>query len=177
LLATAPPAQIRLALARIRLHFPGAQFVVYLRDSLREELERELLGFEVRSDHTRGRLLKLARTLRGERFDQVFVIFGGGTDHWKLKALAFAAGGRVLTAFNENGDFFDWNRKNLDAVRQHLKWRLTASNRHDLSLPALDPVVRALARIYSCTLGPLLGLIYLAGKVTYLEVTRARARQ
>jgi hypothetical protein len=104
------------------------------------------------------------------------VIFAGGTDHWKLKMLAFAAGGRVLTAFNENGDFFDWNRSNLDAVRQHLKWRLRAADHADLGLPALDPAVKALARIYSCTLGPMLGLIYLAGKVTYLEVTRARAR-
>jgi hypothetical protein len=177
LLASASVDLIRVAVAQIRRHFPDAKWVVYLRDSVRSELEPELAGFELRSDRTRGRLISFARTLRGERFDQVFVIFGGGTDHWKLKMLAFVAGGRVLTTFNENGDFFEWNRKNHVAIRQHLKWRLTTrGERPELHLPAIDPALQLLKRVYSWTLGPLLGSIYLVGKLTYLEVTRARTR-
>lgn len=174
LLATAPVPVIRLAVAQIRRHFAGARIVVYLRDALRSELEPELGDFELRSDRTRGRLLQLVRSLRAECFDHVFVIFPGGPDHWKLKLVSFLAGGKRLTVFNESGDFFDWDRQNLGTIRQHLQWRLRAYGGPEPTIPALDPALAVLTKIYSCTLGPLLGLIYLTGHVMYLEVRRAR---
>ena len=138
------------------------------------EIEPELKGFEIRSDRTRGRLTQLVRSLRREGYDRVFVIFPGGPDHWKLKLVSFLAGGKKLTVFNESGDFFDWDRQNLGTIRQHLKCRLRTYGGPEPSIPALDPALKAATKIYACTLGPLLGLIYLTGHVMYLEVKRAR---
>ncbi|MFO0985212.1 MAG: hypothetical protein U1E76_26365 [Planctomycetota bacterium] len=150
-LATASVPTIKLALAQVRKHFGAAQVIVYLRDSFRAELEPHLQGFEVRSDRIRGRWLKMIRALRSERFDLAFVIFAGGSDHWKMKLVAFLTGARSLFVCNESGDFFEWNRSaNLPTIRQHLAWRLTAREAEPAgSLPWAEPLLRLVKRLYS----------------------------
>ncbi|MEW6746552.1 MAG: hypothetical protein AB1486_27755 [Planctomycetota bacterium] len=174
--ATASPEVIRPVLRAARMFFGEDGFVVYLRDSFRPDLEEDLRGLVVRSDTVRGRKYRFWRDVRRGRPESVGVIWGGGRDHWKTKLMALAIRAPNLYVFNEHAGYFRLGWESRGIVRRHLRQRVVQSlERTPVAGRAsgtLPPWLRFFLRLYGFTLGPLIGLAWLAVHVGWLETKR-----
>ncbi len=124
LIQTGSPDLLAKAVDLVRSRIPQMELTV-LR-------QRGMDGrFSLREDvhylDNEGSKRQLLRSLRGAKFDLVFVIYSNEGGFWKLKLLPYLVAAEGVLAINEHLGWFPVTVQTTAELAQHVRWRLESS--------------------------------------------------